>query len=510
MYIYGEITADMQSTALALFALREAQKNGYLPAAPTIVKGVDNEPVIEPDSSKDIIRRATRAIAKRQKNNGTFKQAIVWQRVHAFDEIGLPKLPMEEPEGIDEKSALTFLSTAQGYMALADALAMLDDPPAQYSRKLKTGANVLQKMTKALISGNTRGVKVGESPLAPYEYAFAVGRLLDTGAGNTAAGRRLWWNLTDFLINKRESLKKKNQKDKKENVPDTKVWVTRSRRVFSSPSIAALSEIRAVRKAKKWLEKHPKRAEKWKKPLKKKSRHFKRRWLRRRGILLHKTAPATAHAGLTLLHGARPPAVGVWRYDGKMPRVQTVTPVLARLQHENGVPLEYIKLPPALPPRLALEVPVLFTSGTGGFEPSAPEAYAANLKTFLTRDGILLAEGPAGAEGDAFFAPLKEKILSVVPESETVQVPAGKELPEIDGIRDGNGRMITAFVPVGKPEAEEALSQKQAMKFLYNLLKLRMDKQLLNADYALNWRVISEAEAKLESTDTSGQETLSP
>lgn len=486
LYIYGEITADMESTALALFAIREAQENNYLPEHPVVQKGLREEPVMQVKSTERIILEAVEAIAERQKRNGIFDQGIVWQAVKAFEDIGLPQLPVKEPEGIEKESEVTLLSTAQGYIAFADAVALLNGADGKYRQQLQTSARVVKEMTDALVSDDTRGLEVGEDEeLANYEFAFAVGRLLDTGIGSTAEGRELWWKLVNFLMEKQD--------------PETNIWLTREQRVFS-PSVAALMEMRAKVSARNWVEKHPERAKKHKDILERKYRAFYRKSLGRWGMSFSADTPPTVYSALLLLQGARPPVVGVWSWHGKNPRTRTIDPVLARLRSENGVRLNYIELPPALPVAQAREVKVLFASGAGGFEPAAADAYGDNLTTLLTHNGILVAEGPANEAGEAFLGPLQQKILELLPGGEAVQVPAGEGLPEIAGVRGEDGRLIAAFIRLGPSETGGAMAPRQAMQFLYNLLQTRMDKELLNPDYAIDWKVIEEAENRLSAS----------
>ena len=469
MYIYGEMTADMESTSLALFALREAKKNGYLPDAPTVPKGYRDRPVMHVNSTERIIRRAADAIAGRQAPNGTFSQSIVWQPVRAFNDIGLPGLPMKDTTEIAGRSKVTLLSTAQGYTALADAVTLLDGAGGRYRRQLMLSNNVVKDMANALITGDTKGLKVGDDKLGSYAFAFTMGRLLESSGGNTGDNRELWWKLTDYLLKRR---------DDKENV-----WVTGNKDMRTyTPSVGELLKIREKQKAGGNDRK-----------LKRIRRHNNRNvsmWFDGR-------APATVYSGLLLLQGVRPPVVGAWSWHGNTPRTNTFDPVLRKLEEENGVRLNYVELGPDLPIQQAREVPILFASGAGGFEHAAPGEYEENLRNFLTHDGILIAEGPASADGNAFFEPLKEKILEIVPNAQAINVPAGEGLPTIEGIRGPNGRMIAAFLKIGAPESMEgAMAPGQAMQFVYNLLNARIDQELLNRDYAIYWPIIEMEEER--------------
>ena len=480
---YVERTADIESTALVLFALREAEKNDYLPDAPFVPKGLDDEPAMPVVSTPRILNRAAQALVRRQAANGTFTQSLSWQPVTVFEEIGVSATKPRPPENLPDRSELTLLSTMQGYIAMADAATLLGQNGNQYKRNLASSQAVVKEMIAGLIEGETRGLEVGEDALALYEFAFFAGRLLDTGVGSTGEGRELWWDLTGFLLNKR-----RNNED---------IWQTGKDRVFS-PSVDAVLAERERRDAEQWVKSNAEDAKQYDNPVETKQSHIRRGSFDKWGVHFDETVPATTYASLLLLQGARPPAMGVWSWHGKSTRTATIEPVLQKLGKDYGIQLNFIELSPELPASHTFEIPILFASGAGAFKPAAADRYADNLASFLEHDGILLAEAPANEQGEAFLQPLKKKILELVPGSESVTVPAGRGLPEIEGVKGPNGRMISALLRIGRPGADNnTMSPAQAMQFVYDLLKARLDEESLRPDHAVDWALVEQVEGDL-------------
>ena len=473
--------ADMKSTAVVLFALREAARNQLLPEAPQVPRGVEDKPVMKVRSTKAIVAAAAKAIVQRQAPNGTFTQGLSWQPDTTLEESGLAQFKSERAPNLHKKSQLTLLSTAEGYIALADAATLLGTGGSRYSRRLAVSQQVVTEMIEGLLDGDMRGLKVGEQPLATYRFAFLAGRLLDTDFGRTGEGRELWNRLAKFLLDKRHAKRG--------------IWVQDRQRTFS-PSIDEILSTWRSNQAEKWVKAHQEEAKKWQNPVERRTAQLLRNDHNRWGTVIEGNIAATTYATVLLLQGARPPVVGAWNWHGNGARTATIEPVLRKLEQQNGVRLDYVQLNPALPRKHTADVPILFVSGAGKFECAAPQEYPANLAAYLEEGGILVAEAPANAQGDAFINGLKQIIMELADESSAMTVPAGEGLPEIQGIRNANGRMIAALLRIGDPEQPRTLAPGQAMQFVYNLVKLRVQPELFTPDYLVNWQAVEQARAQ--------------
>ena len=154
-YFYNQMLADMESTSLALYAIREAAENGCLPnetirpmispirtpspilktselKRPELPKsakssvssmgiGISSETrqLIPPENTSVILARAAAAISSRQKADGIWDEVNIHQANKSFEALGLS--PVKEDALCRLDSSKSLLSTAQAYAALLDA-----------------------------------------------------------------------------------------------------------------------------------------------------------------------------------------------------------------------------------------------------------------------------------------------------------------------------------------------------------------------------------------------------
>ncbi|MEI6210014.1 MAG: hypothetical protein WCR06_00170 [bacterium] len=206
--IYKETFADMECTAVALFAIRLIMENGFLPEAtlrpeinkPSFLRRPAGGPkpkrrhLLPPEKTETILARAAAAIAARQKPDGTWDEGIVQQPVRAFDQ--LPGLGGFDTNNLRQwVSTQTLYTAAQGYAGLANAgmSAGLSKFLEPYFGNLQNGQQVQRKAAEDFLNGMTPpiGTRMG-GILEPYSYIYAL-RGIHRVDGSAVQDRRDLW-----------------------------------------------------------------------------------------------------------------------------------------------------------------------------------------------------------------------------------------------------------------------------------------------------------------------------
>jgi hypothetical protein len=196
--VYRELTADLESTALAAYALRIATTRAKLPAPVEYPRGVS---FCRSFSLRDAVAAAIHAVAAAQHKDGSWDEMTVWQPVDEFRNGGVAQFgpPVAVPEALP--AGHPPIATAQACNALEDLLLVLgrlEEPkkavrpargkgrppevvkladPAQYRQQIARGRHRLLEM-------------IGEVAKAhPDHEALAEDR--PTRPGKRPAGRPL-------------------------------------------------------------------------------------------------------------------------------------------------------------------------------------------------------------------------------------------------------------------------------------------------------------------------------
>ena len=114
-WLFTQRSADMESTAAAMFGLQTAARQKVMPAATWRPKDERRRPLIAPRKAADILRRAVRAIAAAQAKEG-WTELNHHLPVVDFDEIeGINGVPIDKSSFKPLASPMNGLSTVQGY-----------------------------------------------------------------------------------------------------------------------------------------------------------------------------------------------------------------------------------------------------------------------------------------------------------------------------------------------------------------------------------------------------------
>jgi hypothetical protein len=174
-YFYNQALADVECTAVALFAVGEAARRGMLPEElkrPLTASG----PILPPEKTSAILARAATALAALQARDGTWNEGSVHQPITRLQPLGFRQLKKEEI--LKLPSDRTFASTAQACASLFDigAAVGMDNLLARFRTSVTAGKAAQRQMAEAYLDG--AGTGTNSMPisryLAPYDFIFSL------------------------------------------------------------------------------------------------------------------------------------------------------------------------------------------------------------------------------------------------------------------------------------------------------------------------------------------------
>ncbi|MFW5893965.1 MAG: hypothetical protein ACOCUY_02400 [Verrucomicrobiota bacterium] len=508
-YIYEEQLADLESTSIALFALREAADNGYLPDQGWVPESPDGEPLVSSRDTNKIIRSAFEAVAQRVSPNGTADEANLWMLTNAFEGVAGIDLPYSEDRIEPLSSDVTFTSSARACMALLDAAAIMEDTGGLDKQSFKASRRTVRAMVEGFLTDDMRGMKVG-GHAAPYEFVFQFARAIENPMDLASDERTLWAWMGDYLLQNHAVVREKIEEDEEgENEAQSEDESDDSTEPQEKPPAKAAvwlkgDETSLISSIEKFIPKDRLAAfggdreeltKKRKKKLKNSIRSFERRHARR----LTKDVVATVYAGQALLAGIRPSIAGVWAWNARQPRLATIKPVVQRLADENGAELSPAVIDPTFPTNAATGIPLLMISGGGEFSP-AVENSVDSLIAYLKAEGRLAVEAPATDAGIGFLKAVQKEISNRLPDAEVVRLPPmADDLPKVVAIRNKDG-LRAVFLPVAATREqmrENVFSPGAAKNFVYILLEKSLPEDYFDPQYAIQWDQILDFEEEM-------------
>ena len=200
---YNQATTDLDSTALALFALRVAAENGRLPkqtrrpvlslsARMAVVKSS----ALEPLQTDDAIKKTLAAVEKARAADETWTEMNSHQTVKDF--LWLRSIPVADNNTFMElPSPKTALSTIQGVASLRNAKLALD-PAASAGKPLETRCCVT--LIRDWLDDKIAAENLGGGNNSPFVSLFYISDV------NTAPGSPigrdwvLWSRVLDWLL----------------------------------------------------------------------------------------------------------------------------------------------------------------------------------------------------------------------------------------------------------------------------------------------------------------------
>ena len=484
-YVLNQISADLESTALVLFALREVADAGRLPEKtwrPESLK-TGKARIPPPETAEAVVARAVHALAQLQGADGGWTEANMHQPVKVFDRYGkmMPGIPVNVISFKPLASPQTAASCLQGYSALLNAA------------RIAGVAKVQTKFPRNLAAGLARA---GESAraLPDNQPPAKSGRLIPSFDAGFYAGDACVRPGTSFQ-DQRDTAMRLNRDIVGRLQPKgfwafgTASYMPNYVPIYSSASRARFASLDR---------KDPKN------PAKLMNRgvaHIRMNWCESPQAFGDPPALATSFALAALSRNVRPP-VAVCRWGEGTPIPPTVEPVVMALARKADAPWYYTELKwPLTSPDLEI-APLLFASGKGPF--TADEATRRSLEGFFKRGGLAILQAPATAEGKLFlqsagaaFAACGEggAVSDVASSERVLGALAGKLNRPLQGALRKDGSPMAVLIPLADPgvPANDAFRPDEAVKLTVAVLERNMDAALLAPDYAWNLGTLGDA-----------------
>jgi hypothetical protein len=476
-YILNQISADMESTALALFALRAVADAGRLPEKtwrPESPKtaGVAKGRLPPPETAEAIVARAVHALAQLQGADGGWTEANMHQPVRVFDRYGkmMPGIPVNVSSFKPLASPQTAASCLQGYSALVNAarIAGVAKVQAMFPRNLAAGLARAGESARALPDNQPPAKSGGLIP--SFDAGFYAGDACVRPGTSFQDQRDVAMRLNQDIVGR---LQPKG------------FWASTTAHYVPLYSSASRARFASLDR------KDPKN------PAKLMNRgvaHMRMNWYGAPQCFGDPPALATSFALAALSRHVRPP-VAVCRWGEGTPLPPTVEPVVMALARKADAPWYYTELKwPLISPEIEI-APLLLASGKGAF--TADEATRRSLEGFFKRGGLAILQAPATPDGQAFLASASAVFaacgeggaVSDVASSERVLgALAGKLNRPLKGALRKDGSPLAVLIPLADPgvPANDAFRSDEAVKLTVAVIERNMDAALLAPDYAWN------------------------
>jgi hypothetical protein len=176
-YIFNQTAADLESTSLALFALREAFEAKRMPKETWRPKMEGALGVPRPEQADAILARTANVLARLQTRTGDWHACNIHQPVTAFNKMAkmLPGLPVDPKSFIPLPSPQTPMATFQGYAAFNEIGRVVGFEKAlgRFRPNFAAGLAAARRQVAALPDRPAKFAVGGR--VDPYEaYFFAV------------------------------------------------------------------------------------------------------------------------------------------------------------------------------------------------------------------------------------------------------------------------------------------------------------------------------------------------
>ncbi|MCC5844711.1 MAG: hypothetical protein JJU05_10710 [Verrucomicrobia bacterium] len=205
-YLFNQVNVDLESTWLALYALRVGRERGLLPAAlpeiPQVSRGVRRGvPPPQPRSlppPRQILLDAAAALARIQSASGAFSEANVHQPVRHFDELtALPGVPLPDTPFPELGNPVTLTATAQGFAAWTQIMRLIGlDAMRGYAPRMGRAKALLDGQFDRVFSEEDAALR-GGGGLGIAAMGFA---LLDPGPPIPQADRNLRGDFVEAVL----------------------------------------------------------------------------------------------------------------------------------------------------------------------------------------------------------------------------------------------------------------------------------------------------------------------
>lgn len=467
-YIYNQRTADLGSTALALYALRQTVENEVFPKELWRPEGSK----IRPESPSVLITASVKALAEALVKKGGWDEMNHYQAVKDLDRVrtfpGIPGADVDFPVPASKTSSLTM---AQGFSALSDAsrIASSESLDDRFRSHLAKGSELFRASAEGLL-GDWATTEPERARLAPYDHYLFLSSVTREPGSSKEDRRDLWGPLARGLLSMRSG---------------DGAWTHKGPgRQYRLPTslLARVAVMEAPEKGSlvEYDKPHV-------------GRHYRAMAAalqsgRKLRIQVEDVVP-TSLAMVFLAENVRPPVIGecLWGADtessGLIPLVTSV------MRKQKGRPFRYSSVTRPIRIEQLAELPAVLIRGAGRFHPDDEELKA--LGEFMNQGGLVLVEVPADPQGAKFLSRAEFEFRSVLPESSTLEdVGSDQELmgsaagkASIRAIKQLNGSLSVVFLPLAAEEGAEGLSRSTAGRAMYHMLFQKIDPDMLEESY---------------------------
>ena len=458
-YYFNQTLADMESTYVALFAIREAHENGFLPEETKRVMTTANRPVAPSEKSSATLARMAAALTGRQNSNGQWDECNTHQPITSFKALGLPDLLAGDQLTLE--SPVTHLSTVQGFASLLNAgrAVGLEKLFSRYGPQALKAMQAQHDAVRSFLAGQTAG-----RAFEPYDFCLAVTGLHRHLGGNEETNRDLWIRMAYKLVSIQN--------------PDGSWSKERENSTVFSPSLLQF-RLKNAEKAHN--------AQQAKLEPDKRKEFDPKNWLHHHSWHHYEYMPAsrikTAMAMMFLADGVRMPAAG---YVPKPGATRTPPPVMAKVldlfRSRDKVDTTHMVITTNSTAASLTGVPVVFvTQDTDFGNPAITKA----LRGYCDNGGTIVAEIATSAQ----VTSVQPKLQSLVEGGKVMPVPDDAPCfanfvgpkPKLNAIANGKGRPTVYMIPL------DVIAASPAIQTAYLLVKDNVVSGFFDADYA--WKL---------------------
>jgi hypothetical protein len=198
-YFYTQNMGDIETTALVLFALREAALNNCLPKTTWRPLGATKSPVLPPETPSAILARAANAIASRQNADGTWDACNVHQPINSFQPFGFTPITAEQTLKLQSDSLP--VHTLQGINALlcAGQIVGMNTLRSKFGVQVNKGREAELKIAEAYVSASNAAPIVGRQG-DPFDFFMQMAFIHRLPGTLEEERRELWAQLAHRIV----------------------------------------------------------------------------------------------------------------------------------------------------------------------------------------------------------------------------------------------------------------------------------------------------------------------